>query len=149
MVTWFTLNGWSQDSLPAQIERDTVLTREGSPYYIKQNLSIARGVTLEITPGVRCIISNAVSITINGRLVVKGTIEDKVLFSSDSPDVRWRYISNNGSLFASHLMIQRATRFVTSYGDTVVIENSEDVEAVIAATSSSWVPSAVSGDWLL
>ena len=123
MVSVFISTGWSQGSLPAQIERDTVLSKEGSPYYIEQNLSIAQGATLEISPGVQCIISNAVSIINNGRMVVRGSPEEQILFTTQSPDVRWKYISNSGTLIASHLLIRRATRFVTSYGDTVIIEN--------------------------
>lgn len=123
LFTGLALSGWSQTSLPAEIERDTVLSIEGSPYYIQQNLVIAQGVTLKIDPGVHCIISNGVLITNNGRFIVSGTNDEKVLFTSNSPEVNWRYISNHGSLFTSHLLIRRATRFVTSFGDTVVVNN--------------------------
>ena len=118
-----SLSGVCQDPLPAVIEKDTILTREGSPYYIQQNLSINSGITLKITQGTQIIISGGVSIYNNGRLLVEGSDAEKVLLTSDSPVTRWTYITNQGSLIARHLMIRRAVRFVTSYGDTVIVEN--------------------------
>jgi len=67
-----SLSGVCQDPLPAVIEKDTILTREGSPYYIQQNLSINSGITLKITQGTQIIISGGVSIYNNGRLLVEG-----------------------------------------------------------------------------
>ncbi len=117
------LPGVCQDPLPGVIDKDTLLTAEGSPYYIQQNLSINSGITLKISEGTQIFISNGVSISNNGRLIIEGSETDKVLFTSDTPETRWNYITNQGSLIASHLMIRRAVRFVTSYGDTLIIEN--------------------------
>jgi parallel beta-helix repeat protein len=105
------------------IEKDTILTSEGSPYYIQQNLSINSGITLKISEGTQIIISGGVSIYNNGRLIIEGSEAEKVLFTSDSPETRWNYITNQGTLNARHLMIRRGVRFVTSYGDTVIVEN--------------------------
>ena len=117
------LSGISQDPLPAVLEKDTILTKEGSPHYIQQNLSITDGITLKINEGSQIIISNGVTINNNGRLIIGGSEEEKVLFTNNSPETRWNYISNQGSFFANHLMVRRGVRFVTSYGDTVVIQN--------------------------
>ena len=121
LLTQFS--GISQDPLPAVIERDTLLTEEGSPYFIEQSISINSGITLEINPGTQIIISDGVIITNQGRLIIQGSEEKRVLFTSDSPETRWNYISNEGSLYASHLMIRRAVRFVNSVGDTLIIEH--------------------------
>jgi len=43
--------GICQTTLPAVIDTDTVLTMEGSPYYVQQNLSINSGITLKINEG--------------------------------------------------------------------------------------------------
>ncbi|MEN8157804.1 MAG: CotH kinase family protein [Bacteroidota bacterium] len=138
IMVLFNLSGWSQDPLPAQLDRDTVLTSTGSPYYIQQNLTIPAGITMEIRPGVEVFLSQGVSITIQGKLKVNGTAEDRVLFTTGSAGVRWRYISNSGSLFAKHLVIRRAVRFVTSYGDTVVIDHC-DVDDTYGSTGDDCI----------
>lgn len=117
------LSGMSQDPLPAVLERDTILTKEESPHYIQQNLSIISGITLKINAGAQIILSSGVTLSNNGRLIIEGSEEEKVLFTSDSPETRWKYISNQGSFFANHLMVRRGVRFVTSYGDTMVVQN--------------------------
>jgi hypothetical protein len=115
--------GLSQDPLPAVIEKDTLLTEEGSPYFIKQNISINNGITLKISEGTQIIISGGVTVSNRGRLVIQGSETKQVLFTSESPETRWNYISNEGSLYASHLMIRRAVRFVSSSGDTLIVEH--------------------------
>jgi parallel beta-helix repeat protein len=117
------LPGISQVPLPAVINKDTLLTEEGSPYYIKQNVSINAGITLKISEGTEILISDGVSITNLGRLIVQGSETKQVLFISDSPETRWNYISNEGSLYASYTTIRRAVRFVSSSGDTLVLEH--------------------------
>lgn len=116
-------SGIAQNILPAVIEKDTVLTMEGSPYYIQQNLSINTGITLKINEGTQILISNGVGISNAGRLIIEGSELETVLFTSDSPETRWNYIYNQGTFIARYLMIRRGVRFITSYGDTVIIEN--------------------------
>ena len=123
VLSLLSMPGLSQDSLPAVIDKDTVLSMDGSPYFIQQNISINSGITLKIKGGTQIILSDGVSILNNGSLIIEGSETEKVLFTSDSPESRWNYITNQGSLVASHLMIRRAVRFVTSYGDTLIIEN--------------------------
>ncbi len=123
LITLVYVSGVCQDPLPAVIEKDTILTAEGSPYYIQQTLSINSGITLKITRGTQIIISGGVSISNNGRLLIEGSETEKVLFTSDAPETRWNYITNQGSLIAKHLSVRRAVRFVSSFGDTVIIEN--------------------------
>ena len=123
LATLIYVSGVCQDPLPSVIEKDTILTAEGSPYYIQQNLSINSGITLKITQGAQIIISGGVSISNNGRLLIEGSKTEKVLFTSDAPETRWNYITNQGSFIAKHLLLRRAVRFVSSFGDTVIIEN--------------------------
>lgn len=113
----------AQEPLSGALERDTILTKEQSPHYIQQNLSINSGITLKINAGSQIILSSGVTLTNNGRLVIEGTEQEKVLFTSDSPETRWKYISNQGSFFANYLVIRRGVRFITSYGDTVIVQN--------------------------
>jgi len=116
-------SGISQVPLPAIIEKDTLLTEEGSPYFIKENISINNDITLKISEGTEINISEGVIITNQGRLIIQGSETKPVLFTSDSPQTRWNYISNEGSMYASNLMIRRAVRFVSSSGDTLFIEH--------------------------
>ena len=117
------MSGTAQAPLPAVIERDSVLTQEGSPYYIQQNLSVNSGVTLKIKAGSQIIISNGVTLTNYGNLIIEGSNDEYVLFTSDAPGTRWNYIVNQGSFYASYLMIRRGVRFITSYGDSLIILN--------------------------
>jgi hypothetical protein len=117
------VSGRSQDPLPAVIERDTVLTSEGSPYYIQQNVSISSNITLKIKEGSQIILSNGVTLTNNGRLIIEGSEDQMVLFTSDAPGSRWNQIVNQGSFFANYLMVRRGVRFVTSYGDTLIVHH--------------------------
>jgi hypothetical protein len=79
-TTLIYVSGVCQDPLPAVIDKDTTLTSDGSPYYIQQNLSINSGITLKINKGAQIFISNGVSISNMGRLVIEGSEAEKVLF---------------------------------------------------------------------
>ncbi|MEA3476907.1 MAG: right-handed parallel beta-helix repeat-containing protein [Bacteroidota bacterium] len=122
------VSGVCQEPLPAVIDKDTILTAEGSPYYIQQNLSINDSITLKINQGTTIILAEGASIYNNGRLIIEGDEEEKVLFTSDSPETRWNYITNQGTLIASYLVLRRAIRFVSSYGDTLIVENCDVAE---------------------
>ena len=101
LTTFISLSAVAQEPLPAIVERDSVLTKEGSPYYIQQNLSINSGITLKITAGSQVILSSGVTLINNGNLIIEGNEEEYVLFTSDAPGNRWNYIENRGSFFAS------------------------------------------------
>lgn len=114
---------FSQQELPASIEADTLLSRAGSPYLVNQPLLIAPGATLTVEAGVTVMVAGNTGIRNEGRLLISGTEELPVLFTAAAEDQRWNYIYNTGSFIASHLLIRRATRFVSSYGDTVIIDH--------------------------
>ncbi len=70
------------------IQADTIWTKDGSPFIIKNNIDIARGITLTIDPGVVVKFdpnANA-SIAVFGDLVVNGEADDKVYFTSNYDD---------------------------------------------------------------
>jgi hypothetical protein len=124
----FYSSGMGQNILPAVLDQDTVLHADGSPYLVQQNLTISSGITLKINQGVQLIFSNGIGISNAGKLVIEGTEAENVLFTSDSQEARWNYISNQGTFIARYLMVRRAVRFVTSYGDTLIIENCDVAE---------------------
>lgn len=114
---------YSQTVLPDSIKVNTVLNAEDSPYYLNQRCVILVNTTLEVDAGVQFIISNGVSILNHGRMIIKGTKKNPVLFTTASDSLRWKYIDNGGSIFASYLFIRNATRFIASHGDTIVVKN--------------------------
>ena len=65
------------------INEDTIFTRQGSPYNIVNNLTIASGASLSIEPGVVINVADDKRITVNGNLVSYGTEEEPVKFTSE------------------------------------------------------------------
>ncbi len=123
LVLLFSMMGQAQNIVPALIERDTILTRASAPHYLHQNLTIEEGITLEIESGVQVFLSQGVAVNNLGRLLISGTSDEPVIFTTEAPELRWAYISNRGTLLASHMIVRRAVRFVTSYGDTLVLDH--------------------------
>jgi parallel beta-helix repeat protein len=100
-----------------------VLQDNNVSYHTGQSLFIAEGATLEIREGVQLVLADNALVRIEGRLVVNGTEKQPVLFNTAQESERWRYISNNGTFIARYLHSANAVRFLTSYGDTVIIEH--------------------------
>lgn len=112
----------AQQSLPAAIAADTTLTRSASPYLLNSQLTILSGATLTVEPGVTLLIADGVGIRNEGRFMIGGTEQLPVLFIAADGEQRWNYIYNTGTMVARHLFVRRATRFLNSYGDTVIID---------------------------
>lgn len=83
------------------INKDTIFTRQGSPYTIVNNLTVVSGSTLSIEPGVTVNVMDNKSITVNGNIVSYGTKDEPVMFTSDG---KWGGLKvnsqsgNNGSV---------------------------------------------------
>lgn len=113
----------AQQTLPDSVNSHVVLKNNNLPYYTGERLIISSGATLEIEEGVQLFITDNIQLRIEGRLVVNGTEDAPVLFTTAQAGERWRYLNNNGTVIARHLHISNAIRFVSSYGDTVIVEN--------------------------
>jgi parallel beta-helix repeat protein len=113
----------AQQVLPDTVRSHLVLQDNDSPYYTGQRLIITEGATLEIEQGVELIMADNMSVRIEGRLVVNGTEKYPVHFTTAQENERWRYIYNAGTFVARYLQSDNAIRFLTSYGDTVIIEH--------------------------
>lgn len=118
-----TVSVSAQQTLPDSVTTHLVLQDSNVPYYTGARLFIAPGATLEIEKGVQLIITDNIPVRIEGRLVVNGTENNPVRFTTAQDNERWRYIYSNGTVIARHLHINNAIRFLTSYGDTVIIDN--------------------------
>ncbi|MDF1572666.1 MAG: CotH kinase family protein [Bacteroidales bacterium] len=113
----------AQQTLPDSVKSHLVLQDNNVPYHIAERLVITAGATLEIEEGVQLIIGHNIPVRIEGRLLVNGTENRPVLFTTAQEGERWRYIYSTGTLIARHLHVSNAVRFLNSYGDTVIIEH--------------------------
>lgn len=84
-----------------QINVDTVWTLAESPFIVSQNVTICRGVTLTIEPGVEVRFGGGpFAIIVDGTLIARGTEEKPIKFTSnkESPKVGdWLTIYFNGA----------------------------------------------------
>jgi len=113
----------AQQALPDSVTADMVLKDNSVPYFTGSRLVITSEATLKIEAGVQLIITDNIALRVEGRLVVNGTANAPVRFTTAQDNERWRYIYNNGTVIAKHLHISNAIRYLNSYGDTVIIED--------------------------
>lgn len=69
------------------IETDTIWTKDKSPYYMIGNVTLGDDVTLTIEPGTEVIFSDTYypcELKVYGKLVVQGTDQEKVKFTTAS-----------------------------------------------------------------
>lgn len=69
----------------SDITSDTTWTLAGSPYLVKQSVSIISGSTLTVQAGVVIEFTGYFSLSVLGTIIVGGTPADKVIFTYDSP----------------------------------------------------------------
>jgi|WetSurSiteA1Bulk_404760.scaffolds.fasta_scaffold00381_14 hypothetical protein len=79
--------------LPAEINTNTVLTKEFSPYQIMHDVTIEPGVVLQVEPGVVIEFGNLVSLIVKGQLMAIGTPEDSIYFVSRTGASPWLQIN--------------------------------------------------------
>ena len=77
----FTINGVSAEDVPSLITTDTTWTKANSPYNLTGPLFIANGAKLTIEPGVTVDLGGYY-IKVNGTLDARGTVTEKIIFSS-------------------------------------------------------------------
>ena len=64
---------------------DTTWTKVNSPYVVTNTVQVLEGVTLIIEPGVTVKFNNGTGLNIGGKLVVVGTADEMITFTSNQP----------------------------------------------------------------
>jgi hypothetical protein len=86
----------SQTILPSAFNSDTLLSKDGSPYLIQENLTTAAGTVLQIEAGVEIRFAPGSSLTVNGELKARGTRTDSIYFVSNNGSP-WLRINSSGA----------------------------------------------------
>ncbi|MFC0875058.1 CotH kinase family protein [Saccharicrinis sp. FJH2] len=107
----FEENG--QCVLPAEITNDMILSMACSPYVVPDNVTVAKGATLTVEPGVEIWMDDGISMTVNGRLNAEGTETAPIFFTSnpDSPKHKWsilRFVGADTSRL-SYVVVENAS----------------------------------------
>jgi hypothetical protein len=83
----------SQTILPAAFNSDTILSKAGSPYLIQGNLATATGTVLQIEAGVEIRFEAGASLSVNGKLIARGSGADSIYFVSNG-GLPWKRINS-------------------------------------------------------
>lgn len=91
--------------LPATINNNMVLDIKGSPYQLNGNVTIAKGVTLTVNPGVMIQSTGNFGILINGQIIMEGKKDslikaDSIYIQFNPGSIGYNPISATGSRFA-------------------------------------------------
>lgn len=68
-----------------RITTDTTWTVEGSPYWVVGSVFVDPNVSLTIEPGVQVLFEGAYDFVVEGFLLADGTVDDRIIFTSDMP----------------------------------------------------------------
>ncbi len=100
--------------VPSEIDAELILKKDCSPFYVPENVRIAPAGKLLIEPGVEILLSDDVSIEVNGLLMVNGTVQEPVIFRSNPNSVkkRWGILNfvNSDSSFLKNVVIEDASK---------------------------------------
>ncbi len=85
-VLYVVLIGYSGNYVSGVITRDSVWTRDRSPYIVNGHIGVDAGVRLRIESGVRVVFKGRYNFNVDGILEVEGVEGDSVVFTSLYPD---------------------------------------------------------------
>lgn len=88
-----TTNSFMIDAgLAGTLQSDTTLYASNSPYAVSGNLTVPKGITLSIEPGVTLNLRRNCGITVSGRLLADGTTNQPIVFTRYPGDLNWERI---------------------------------------------------------
>ncbi len=100
--------------LPELISEDITLSKDCSPYRVPNNVLVADSVSLTIKPGVELWFSDDVTMTVNGKLNVKGTYSEPVVFTGnpESEIQKWGILNfvNADTSILKNMIIEGASK---------------------------------------
>jgi parallel beta-helix repeat protein len=107
----------AQNLLPAEIDKNMVLTSANSPYIALTDVIVKPNVLLTLEPGVEIQSANGTSIYINGQIYANGNEEKLILLHGMSVDSHWGALcfeNTTGPSFLSHIKIEGAVGIDTA-----------------------------------
>lgn len=156
-------NTIDRNNLPSNITSDTVWTAGTSndPYIIPATLTIASGASLILQPGVELKFESNARLDVNGSLVVNGTHQDPVLFTSAQitpakNDWFGIEVQDGGDLNIDFAVIEYASIGIYFYegsngvvSNTIIQNNSIDGIRIVGASPSIGPDNTISlnGSW--
>jgi spore coat protein H len=78
--------------LPINIAQELVLTEEGSPYFIREETSVAKSGSLIVHKGAEIRFSRGVNLFVYGKISAYGTKEEPIIFKPNDGEEYWGYI---------------------------------------------------------
>lgn len=131
-------NNVAATTVESDITEDVVWTVANSPYLLSNNISVRKGATLAIEPGVVVTLDENVMLSVEGTLLANGNSDERIVFELNplvigkpgAPEVHWtglRFAGENTDLFKLQFVeIRNSKNGVTIESLGIVeIENSE------------------------
>ncbi len=120
------VSGSSVTQLCGVITEDTTLTKAKSPYFINCVLTIDKGKTLAIEPGVTIQIDSMRKILVDGSLIANGTPEEPIRFISEGGDNFDRiFFRQSGASLLSNVIIEGAQKGIYGENTSLTITGGE------------------------
>ncbi len=91
-VTTMTNSFIIDAGLSGTLQSDTTLYASNSPYAVSGNLTVPKGITLSIEPGVTLNLRRNCGITVSGRFLADGTTNQPIVFTRYPGDLNWERI---------------------------------------------------------
>lgn len=128
LLFWYSIflhNILSQTYLPQSFTNDTILSNTLSPYFVTENLTIPKDVTLTVSEGVEIKIDSNVQFIVKGTLRIQGTASEQTLITSIKEDQSWKHIYiYSGSVHLNNVRITNSQGLIASpFGNEVTILN--------------------------
>ena len=121
------------------ISVDTTLTKALSPYRVLSTITVNSAATLTIEPGVELLMDSSIGITVNGSLIARGTVADRIIIRNKDAGESWRWLSLEPSSIDAIVDTQNnwVSGSIVQYVDLINGGNSGSTWGALIAQSSS------------
>lgn len=133
-----------RNEIEGEITSDTIWKKDNGPYIIVGNVQVRQGIMLTIEPGVEVLYSGPYEILVKGRIIVNGTPEEKIIFTSTNPSessnatmIKFDGTELANSQFSHVEMKNAAYAICANYGTGVLnVSNIKVVDAAVISYSA-------------